>query len=381
MSTMAIVRQPTPIQLGRVRPYVLEITGENDSYTAIKHLTMHPTTLGGAIASLPLAAAATPFHVPGVLLAALGVPATRLAEVCDQSPVLALRIIAMVGLAFLHLLLVPLRLTQLVVEWPGRLLLMAREAWIDAASPGPAIVRQNKPSPILEEMKALSVTNPSRYGELVAAMQRAKVQVAQRFSSVEELERVLAANQPLDPRPVALLLFTRDDYNGAFAHASVQMYESVGYRVVYREASSQGEASRVAADVRRSVGAPLSLLVAGGHGVQAALNFGATGTDQSRLDTYDADALGTLTSVLASDGQVILIACSTAEGGASAHNLATALASRRPGIEVFAPIAPSNLAGLSHVSTHGRGRRMPRITEVLSTNDSPWLRLVRHREE
>lgn len=140
-----------------------------------------------------------------------------------------------------------------------------------------------------------------------------------------------------DDRPVALLLYNTNDWNGAFAQSSLPrtFLDSGKFRVVYREVSSDEEAQRAIAETCAKSGGKIHTLVLAGHGQPKELGLGKGKNafdESSDIDRGDfkSGVFRHLDDYVDESGQVLLYACSNGQGGKRGRNLANAVARRLP---------------------------------------------------
>jgi hypothetical protein len=124
-----------------------------------------------------------------------------------------------------------------------------------------------------------------------------------------------------DGRPIAVIVYTEFDHNGAFGiHSSqAQTLIDAGYCVMYYDESSE---SGVLQSLKNAVTRPLSekiqpadLIILGAHSNQNEMNFGDGLSEETKIELSDeTEILNSLVGgVLKDSGQIILTACS---GGA-----------------------------------------------------------------
>lgn len=150
-------------------------------------------------------------------------------------------------------------------------------------------------------------------------------------------------NDRPDKRPLAVLVYPKSDYNGAFGVHSRHVRDMVnaGYRVILHEASTAGEAVEALKSATRRQSA--SLVVLSGHGTQSSIRFGHDSLESRHRDIFlsagdprgeaaRSKALSTLdtahlttsqvkllreavpSGILRNDGHLVLISCSVGSG-------------------------------------------------------------------
>jgi hypothetical protein len=84
----------------------------------------------------------------------------------------------------------------------------------------------------------------------------------------------------------------------------------------------------------------IELLIIGGHGNQVCTDFGSSceiRRERLSLDLSDFQEMGNLSQYLSDDSVVILVSCSTGEGGQCAENMANMLSRVFPYSWIVAP--------------------------------------------
>ena len=136
----------------------------------------------------------------------------------------------------------------------------------------------------------------------------------------EKLLKELEYPTTNNPR-VALLIYPKSDWNGAFASDS-RMFDSLissGYRVIYREAGDIEEAKRMLSITVN--GAKADLVVIGGHGTAMSLDLGREKLTPSRMgELFDEPTL----SGIKPGGLLVFLSCSVGAGMKDANNLVNA---------------------------------------------------------
>lgn len=162
-----------------------------------------------------------------------------------------------------------------------------------------------------------------------------------------------------DRRPTALLVYNKDDHNGAFSVDNVsQLCDH--YRVLYYEAATDTDVQAALEEVSAQ-GERAELFVMAGHGTREQTAMGAP--DPARAETLDDEVayvdLGdqaslqpSLRAAILPDAQVVIESCSTGEGRGAEANLANMFAEILPSATVYAPIQPTN----NRIRVDDRGR-------------------------
>lgn len=169
-------------------------------------------------------------------------------------------------------------------------------------------------------------------------------------TALELVERAETLDQPSDdPRPLAVVVYSPEDWNGALGTADVERLKA-HYRVVYREASTDQEVgSRILEATRQR---PAQLLLLGAHGARETMSFGAPdpalkgdrGPDAAYLTPSDVPALVAqgVGARVAPGGAVVLLSCHTGQGREE-PNQANAVATLFPQARIFAPVIATNM--------------------------------------
>ncbi len=168
------------------------------------------------------------------------------------------------------------------------------------------------------------------------------------FSSHKGAFSVLVDHQTneMNTKPLVLCIeakYKQDEFYIKREDTIIELAER-GYRVGYRQVSSDEEFIRVVKETGDKH--PISLLLLHGHGRGEWVTFSKNGTedeksihDTNRLDVqHDAGKLAVLRTSFAPGATMVLYACSTARGGKTATNVATMIARALPAVRVFAPL-------------------------------------------
>ncbi len=184
-----------------------------------------------------------------------------------------------------------------------------------------------------------------------------------------------------DPRPIAVIVYPKDDYNGQFFGSSTGELAPMTkkYRVMFYQVGSDTEfVNAIKSGTERK---PAELVYVGGHGEPTLAAFGAddparlppdlraklssfndadrteafealTKIDEDKfLDFSDTDILAPLKGRFAKGADLVLMSCSTGKGGAGGdkakpNNLANYLHGLFPQVRVHAPIEPVQNLGV-----------------------------------
>jgi hypothetical protein len=157
----------------------------------------------------------------------------------------------------------------------------------------------------------------------IASAKRFNIDVPFRWS--EPVLAELVSNRSLlnfDGRPIAVIIYTEFDHNGAFNihNAQAQTLIDADYCVMYYDESTEAGVLRA---LQSGVSRPLSekiqpadLIILGAHSSQSAMIYGDGNSEETKIDLSDeTEILNSLVGeVLKDSGQIILTACS---GGAN----------------------------------------------------------------
>ncbi len=160
-----------------------------------------------------------------------------------------------------------------------------------------------------------------------------------------------AATSKRDKRPVALVVQSTEDWNGAFDPAKYEkLFE--GYRVLYTQAKSDSDLITISKEFSKATkGKKADLIVIGGHGTKTSLALGGKdervfGQEHSRsghLDVGDRSIVKeAFEGKVAHNADIVLYSCSNAKGGFGSENLATMIAETLEEAHVHAFPRPSN---------------------------------------
>jgi hypothetical protein len=183
-----------------------------------------------------------------------------------------------------------------------------------------------------------------------------------------EIVRNRLQPEAVDPRPTAVVIYPKDDWNGEFG--VLDEGYSKRHRLMYYRVADDTEATRALEEATRTK--PAELVLLGGHGEQQLMAFGAddprlmppawledlkrpdqTAAERKALqeqleqanegkyyDYTDADLLRPLRDRIAAGGHLVLMSCSTGKGKRTGHNLANFMHRMFPQATVHAPTEP-----------------------------------------
>ena len=192
-------------------------------------------------------------------------------------------------------------------------------------------------SPTLsEEHKLLQVY---RRAESVGIMFPNRFVADVRDRLLSELERPTR-----DGRPLALLLYPKTDWNGAFSEDSDMARDLLekGYRVVYQEAGYVAQLKMLLVENTRDQKA--DIVVIGGHGTEQSLDLGAQKLIPTEMGMlFDEGSLGAFQK----DGVLVFVSCSVGAVKQAASNLVNAARKHIPTTiipegRIFGPIDVAN---------------------------------------
>lgn len=137
-----------------------------------------------------------------------------------------------------------------------------------------------------------------------------------------------------DDRPVALMLFNRDDHNGGFdEYPILDEFVESGFRVIYKEIDHDGDFFHYLEEYTDDGENPVHTLVVGGHGSQTSLHLGkkeeAVRPNSEKLDINDFVECYQK-SPIQEGGQIFIYACNNGRGEDISVNLANSIGSSFP---------------------------------------------------
>jgi hypothetical protein len=209
----------------------------------------------------------------------------------------------------------------------------------------------------------------------------------QRFRTFNTLFDILETRNniidPEDPRPLAVVIYPKTDWNGAFearqfaAYPVIDRLKSLGYRVVFFEAGEDNLVDQYLDKATDGGKRKADLIVLGGHGTATTLElddgFWPIWLDDSKyIDTGDFEGDDPdihLARYISPDGDVILDSCSNGEGmEENPDNQANTVARTLPkGVTIH---AFNQIASLSGINFNSNGKLM---VEARGTHRSPDL--------
>jgi hypothetical protein len=143
-----------------------------------------------------------------------------------------------------------------------------------------------------------------------------------------------------DGRPMAMIVFPKEDWNRAFRPDStwgnsydfVKQLKEKGYRVLYYEARTENDLYNAIRE--GGVTQKISVLLMAGHGHPGGIGFGGNYREINEIGFNDMIEIRELAEYMAEGCVVILDSCST---GAGRNNIARRLGDSLPGCRIFAP--------------------------------------------
>ncbi len=188
-------------------------------------------------------------------------------------------------------------------------------------------------------LRSSGITQTGRVPDLLTALK-----VAHNNNHLKDMGRT---------KPIALVVGSVEDHNGAFTavngHHILQTLNTQGYDVVYVEANTDKAAMAQIKRIHQVTGRKMSTLVFAGHGTSQDLQLGAPGkmsqVEDAFIDVDDFAVQGDfngLDKMVASNGQVLLWACSNADPRLK-HNLHHTVATQLPGRDIFGAKMDSNI--------------------------------------
>ncbi|MEM4295957.1 MAG: hypothetical protein QXI89_01140 [Candidatus Anstonellales archaeon] len=160
-----------------------------------------------------------------------------------------------------------------------------------------------------------------------------------RYDKEVLLHLMLAADKDkFKQRPIALAVFNKSDYNGAFYREGRTLNSLLDYfRLIIIEVSSEKEFYQALRDIFEEYG-KIELLIIAGHGSANSITLGDGEGEEKELDISDKNEISDLSYVFRKGANAILISCET--GSRNKKNIASTLAKALK-INVYAPIRPS----------------------------------------
>jgi hypothetical protein len=174
------------------------------------------------------------------------------------------------------------------------------------------------------------------------------------------LDTVIANRQGAKPKPsqpLAVIIYPKKDWNGAFKNNQIRELIDRGYYVLYFEAGSEDEVYSALQSATSTTGRKAQLLILGGHGDREHTSMGEgdpastdIGNESAYIDLSDEREMidQHLDSHLTDDSVVILESCSTGKGRGEEPNVANMMKRVFPQSRVFAPTAPTGVVQYSY---------------------------------
>ena len=191
-----------------------------------------------------------------------------------------------------------------------------------------------------------------RYEKILRDLKEVNIEFPGRFRSIRSVQEIIKNCRNLkeiDPRPLAVCIYTKDDQMHAFEfNQQTEELVARGYRVFYFEARTDKEVYD--ALIRATTVKPAELLILAGHGTQTQIAFGADDPARSEIenedkyiDVSDENEMREkgLSKYLAKNSVIILNSCSTGEGKEKAKNVASLMRAVFPESTIFAPTKPT----------------------------------------
>lgn len=193
------------------------------------------------------------------------------------------------------------------------------------------------PPKIVRELMWLKENDKEAYAAWRTYLREHKVSTFYRFTSLDQLQRCLAPVAANDDRPLAVVLTTPADHNGAFSRQGLQLAElEQHYRVVFREVKDDTEVAAVLREIGEQK--KISMLVLSAHGRPNAAYLSDAGPRGSNLlDITDDERVARLSDNFAPGASVVLESCSTGAPGPGGDNLQRSLQQAWPKTKVYAP--------------------------------------------
>jgi hypothetical protein len=108
------------------------------------------------------------------------------------------------------------------------------------------------------------------------------IEYFERIKDTEELTKLVQYRKHIDPaRPVAVLIYNKNDYNGAFADTQISELIKQGYQVCYYEVEKDTEIRSVFEEIGRQ--RKIDLTVFAGHGKQESLMLGDAAEEWTKI--------------------------------------------------------------------------------------------------
>ncbi len=153
---------------------------------------------------------------------------------------------------------------------------------------------------------------------------------------------------PNDPRPVAVLIYPKTDWNHAFEDMTLNHFFKLGYKLLYYEANDEVQAERALIEATGGGRKRANVIILGGHGTSRSLQLGRGRGEKYEIDTKDFRGNKpdiNLPRYISQDGDLILESCSNGKGGRhNKTNLANTIAGYMPrGVTIHAATRPTSI--------------------------------------
>lgn len=168
-------------------------------------------------------------------------------------------------------------------------------------------------------------------------------------SQIKEL-RENKKNQP-DDRPLTIIIFPEDDWNGAFDTPGLENIDALmkESRVLFYRVSNKTDLFKIIETAGKKQ--KISNFIIGGHGTANSLRLGKGNNNQALLTLADRHYFAKVAPYFTENCTIILKSCSTGQGRNQAINLANIIKEAIPQCEVMAPTEPA-----SGLAIYSKGR-------------------------
>ena len=191
-----------------------------------------------------------------------------------------------------------------------------------------------------------------RYKELSDDLNELDIGFPERFD-INTLLEIIQNRKNLEKKeakPLAVIIYPKADWNGAFQKNQMKELIKRGYRVVYFEAGDENTVYSSLKAATIDVDTKADLFVLGGHGTQTHTAMGAGDPAKGKIENEefyinisDKEEMMALKDSLNEGSVVILDSCSSGKGKESADNTANLMKSVFPQSTVFAPTVPTSV--------------------------------------
>jgi hypothetical protein len=194
---------------------------------------------------------------------------------------------------------------------------------------------------------------PDQLARLSADLDALNIEFIERFgNNISVIQEIINNRKNLDkqdPRPLAVVIFPKVDNSGAFNENSIGDLTQIGHRVVYYEAGTDQDVYKDLKAATKDVGKKSDFLMLGGHGARDLISMGAADPAHQRvdheelyIDLSDKEEMMDLKDCMSENSIVLLMSCSTGEGGFEARNIANMIGSVFPQSKIIAPRVPAH---------------------------------------